>query len=379
MTGRINRVLVIGGTGRIGQCVTHDLLAYTTANISITGRNQLRGKQVAQKLGSRVQFQSLDLADHQQLKQQIAVVDLVIHCAGPFLQRQGSVLKTCIAQKVNYLDISDHRSFTIKALAHRDAARTAGVTAVVNSGIFPGISNSMVRRDVETLDRADQIHLSYVVNGSGGAGMTVMKTTFLGLQQDFLIWKQGQWQTVAPYSDRERVEFPQPFGWSSVYWFDMPEAYTLPQAFPSVHTVVTKFGSLPHVYNQITGAIAHKLPKPWLSHPTILDFLVWGSFTTTQLTDHFSGIGVAIRSQVIGEKAGQPTICSSTLALPNTAISAGFGTGSIAQLLLAGKLNRPGVWSVEEILPTLLFEKVMTQRQVNIEQKLLAIDPASSK
>jgi saccharopine dehydrogenase-like NADP-dependent oxidoreductase len=363
----MKQVLVIGGAGRIGQSVTADLLAYSPAKVTITGRHE-SGEQAAARLGDPVEFLQFDLEDNLGLKRAIANADLVIHCAGPFLHRDSRVLQACIQQQVNYLDVSDHRSFTIQSLEHQDAAKAAGITAIINTGIFPGISNSMVRQDVEALDRAEQIHLSYVVAGSGGAGKTVMKTTFLGLQHPFTVWQQGQWQTVVPYSDRETIMFPAPYGSAPVYWFDMPETYTLPQAFPSVQTVVTKFGSLPDFYNYITWAIAHKFPKPWLQNPAVQEFLAWGSYTTTQFTDRFSGVGVAICSQVQGEKNGQPALAGSSLYFPDTAIAAGYGTGSLAQLLLAGELHNPGVWTVEEILPTPLFQQVMGQRNVTIDQ-----------
>ncbi len=366
----MTRVLILGGAGRIGRQVAADLVAHTAATLTITGRRPELGAQVAQALGPRVQFLALDLGDQEGLQAAIASTSLVIHTAGPFHYRDASVLKTCIQAGVNYLDVSDHRSFTQKALAYQEAAVSTGVTAIVNTGIFPGISNSMVRRDAEVLDRVDQIHLSYVVAGSGGAGKTVMRTTFLGLRHPFPVWVDGQWQTVQPYSDRETIAFPPPYGSASVYWFDMPEAFTLPRAFPSARRVITKFGSVPDFYNHVTWAIAHWFPEVWLQRNGVIEFLSWGSYTTTQLSDRFSGIGVAIRSLVTGVKDQQPTQVCSTLVHPDTAIAAGYGTGSLAQLLLAGELRQPGVWPVEEILPTPLFQTVMGQRGVTIEQEV---------
>ena len=51
----------------------------------------------------------------------------------------------------------------------------------------------------------------------------------------------------------------------------------------------------------------------------------------------------------------------------NTAIAAGAGTGAIAQLLLTGKLNKPGVYPVEQALPTDLFIEAMNNRKIKIE------------
>lgn len=366
-----DQVLILGGRGRIGSQVAQDLLAHTQAKITVTGRKTTSEATNLLDTESRVQYLPLDLTDEEGLKNAIASHTLVIHCAGPFLYRDASVLKTCIEQGANYLDVSDHRSFTCKALAYHDAAVEKGVTAIVNTGIFPGISNSMVRRDVEQLDEAERIHLSYIVASSGGAGVTVMRTTFLGLRQPFEVWIDNQWQTVKPYSERETMQFPAPYGKVGVYWFDMPEAFTLVDSFP-VKTVITKFGSIPDFYNHLTWIAAHVFPSSWLKNSAGIEFLAHVSHRMTNVTDHISGIGVAIRSEVTGKKQGQPATVCSTLVHENTAVAAGAGTGSLAELVLAGKLNKPGVWPVEQALSTELFEQAMHSREIKIEYETAA-------
>ncbi|MBM0743787.1 saccharopine dehydrogenase NADP-binding domain-containing protein [Phormidium sp. CLA17] len=370
------QVLILGGSGRIGSSVAADLLTFTQAKIVIAGRNPILGKKVCDHLGERGQFLPLDLGDHDGLTQAISQADLVIHCAGPFHYRDTQVLETCIHHGVSYVDVSDHPSFTRKAMNCTAAAAAAGVTAIVNTGIFPGISNSMVRQDVEQLDEAETIHLSYAVAGSGGAGVTVMRTTFLGLQKPFSAWIDGAWKTVKPYSDRETIEFPQPYGRTGVYWFDMPETFTLSSTFP-VKTVITKFGTIPDFYNHLTWSVA-RWWHPWLlKQPFVIEFLSQVSHFMTDVTDSFSGIGVAIRSEVIGMKDGKATQVCSTLTHPNTAIAAGYGTGSIAELILSGQLDKPGVWVVEQALPTNLFTQTLQQRGIQIEQSIQTLPHAT--
>jgi saccharopine dehydrogenase-like NADP-dependent oxidoreductase len=369
------RVLILGGRGRIGSSVAADLVAHTQAQITITGRHPNGKVRVIKGVGTpllkepQVQFLALDLADIEGLRNAIANSNLVIHCAGPFHYRDVRVLKICIEQGVNYLDVSDHPSFTLKALECRDDALAAGITAIVNTGIFPGISNSMVLQGVEQLDEPECIHLSYLVSGSGGAGVTVMRTTFLGLQRPFEAWLEGQWQEVKPYSEREIVEFPSPYGRAGVYWFNMPETFTLPETFP-VKTVITKFGSFPDFYNHLTWIAAHWFPKRLMQHSGTIEFLAHVSHFMTDVTNRFSGIGVAIRSEVSGRKDGNPASYCSTLVHENTAIASGCGTGSIAQLLLEG-FKKPGVWTVEQALPTDLFEQAMQSRGIKIHQTWL--------
>lgn len=364
------RVLILGGRGRIGGSVAQDLALHTQAEITITGKSESSPyKRDSDRLGDQLRFLQLDLADQDRLRDEVSQHDLVVHCAGPFHYRDERVLKLCIEHGVNYVDVSDNRAFTQKVLTCQDAAAQAGVTAVINTGIFPGISNSMVRRDVEQLDEAEQIHLSYVVSGSGGAGVTVMRTTFLGLMQPFQAWINGQWQLVKPYSDRQKIQLPPPYNAVHVYWYEMPETFTLVDSFP-VKTVVTKFGSVPDFYNHLTWIAAHVFPKSWITNPSGTEFLSQVSYRMTSVTDRFSGIGVGIRSEVSGIKEGKPTRCCSTLVYDNTAIAAGAGTGSIAELLLSGKLHKPGVYPVEQALPTDLFEQTMQSRRIEIPQVL---------
>lgn len=364
-----NRVLIVGGRGRIGSSVAQDILTYTDAEITVTGRNP-EGSILPGLPPDRVQYLALDLADTAALKKAVSSSNLVVHCAGPFHYRDASVLKNCIESGVNYTDVSDSRSFTRRALELRDAAEKAGITAIINTGIFPGVSNSMVRRDVEKLDTAEHIHLSYVVGGSGGAGVTVMRTTFLGLQTPFEVWEDGKWQQVKPYSDRETIEFPAPYGKIGVYWFDMPESITLPETFP-VKSVVTKFGTSPDLYNHLTWFVAKYWPASWLKNNSVIEFLSYVSYGMTSVTNSFSGVGVAVRSQVSGIKDGKRATVCSTAVHENAADATGIGTGSLAQLMLEGKLSKPGVWSVEQAVSTEIFEQAMHDRNFNIEQVVL--------
>lgn len=366
------KVLILGGRGRIGRSVAADLVAHTQAEITITGRTPNPKNQASEQLAAQLQFLVLDLADQSRLKAAIADQDLVIHCAGPFRQRDANVLKICIEEGVSYLDVSDDRTFTQKALTHLSAAQTAGVTAIINSGVFPGISNSMVRQGVEQLDVAEKIDLRYIVAGSGGAGVTVLRTTFLNVQHPFLAWIDNQWRPVKPYTERETIQFPEPYGRASVYWFDMPEAYTLTDSFP-VRTVTTKFGSVPDFYNHLTWISAHYFPARFIQQPGVVEFLAQVGHRMTALTDRLSGIGVSVLAEIGGQKNGQSAHYRSTLVHDSAAGASGCGTGSLAELMLSNQVRKPGVWPVEQVLPTDLFEGAMQSRGIEIHQDWLPV------
>ncbi|MBD2296796.1 saccharopine dehydrogenase NADP-binding domain-containing protein [Anabaena sphaerica FACHB-251] len=363
------RVLILGGRGRIGSAVANDILTHTQADITITGRSP----DTNLDLGERVKFLVLDLTEVEKLRDAIAQSDLVIHCAGPFHYRDTEVLEICIDQGSNYIDVSDHRSYTQKALNLHEKAVKAGVTAIINTGIFPGISNSLVSQVIAQFDVPEKIHLSYLVSGSGGAGVTVMRTTFLGLQHSFEAWINGEWRLIQPYTDREELIFPAPYRRSGVYWFDMPETITLPHSFPTVKTVITKFGSVPDFYNHLTWITAHIFPRWLMQKNQTIEFLSHVSHRMTDFSNIFTGIGVAVRAEVTGQKDDKTVVYTATLLHKNTAIASGVGTGSIAKLLLESKLKHPGVSPVEAALPTNLFTEIMQEREIEINYHWLTI------
>ncbi len=361
-------VLIIGGMGRIGSRVASDILTHTAAKVYLTGRtvtHDVIPKPLRPFPAGRIETCRLELEQTDQLQALVKGKDLVVHCAGPFHFRQGKVLQACIEQRVNYVDVSDHRSFyqTIQPL--KAAVQQAGITAIINTGVFPGISNSLVKLACERCDRPDTIHLSYVVAGSGGAGLTVMRTTFLGLRAPFLAWRDGQWQTVEPYTEREKLDFPPPYNRAGVYWFDMPETLSLPQSFP-VRSVITKFGSLPDFYNHLTWITAHLFPPRWVNSPQGLEFLARVSYAMTQVSDRITGVGVAIRALVTTQDSAQAY--QVTFIHPHTAIAAGAGTGSIVQLMLEEELIQAGIYPVEQLVSSAQFRSMMAQRELKFTE-----------
>ena len=358
------RVLIIGGGGRIGRSVAADLLQHTEVTMTLTGRRS----QPDFALHPRQRYQRLSLDNQAGLGDAIAQHDLVIHCAGPFRTRDLTVLTQCIEQKTPYIDVADSPDYVDKALALGTAAAAAGVTCILSTGVFPGISNSMVRQGIEQLDQADHVHLSYLVAGSGGAGVTVMRTTFIELLTPFTARVNGQTAMIQPYSEREVLPFPEPYNHGAgVYWFNTVEALTLARSFPQLSSVITKFGSLPDLYNRLTGLMT-LLPPAWLKRS--VEFLSQVSYAMTQVTDRFSGTGIAIRLEIKGQHQGQPATYLAMGTHSDTAEAAGYGTGSVAQLLLSGQLTKPGIWSVEQALPTGLFEQTLAERELTINRSI---------
>jgi len=93
---------------------------------------------------------------------------MVVHTAGPFQRRTDpTLMRCCVKHKIPYVDVCDEFELAAKAKELFDqSAKTQGVTAVVASGIWPGVSARMAANAVGKLEaehpdqKADTIEFS---------------------------------------------------------------------------------------------------------------------------------------------------------------------------------------------------------------------------
>lgn len=215
-------VVVLGGTGRVGSSTAAALLkAVPSAVLSLASRNQESyDAAIARRPELRpATRRSVNIDDPSSLLAALKGADLVIHTAGPFQRRQDcAVLEACIAVGVPYLDVCDDTAYSQRAKALHGKAAAAGVPAITTGGIYPGVSNvmaahmiSMARKeytdDFKYVDQAPvdapqptRVLYSYFTAGSGGAGPTILNTTFLLAGEDVVAFKQVESLVISPKS-----------------------------------------------------------------------------------------------------------------------------------------------------------------------------------
>lgn len=99
-----------------------------------------------------------------------------------------------------------------KALAPRASA--AGLRAVTSAGLYPGVSNVMASHLVAANGAGgvappvlDLLRYSYYTAGSGGAGRTILETSFLLLGERAAAWRDGERFELPAMSNRREVDF----------------------------------------------------------------------------------------------------------------------------------------------------------------------------
>ncbi|CAN6362200.1 unnamed protein product [Urochloa humidicola] len=143
---RIARVLVLGGTGRVGGSTATALSKLRPdLNILVGGRSREKGESFAAKHGERSEFVQVDTRNASVLEKALQGVDLVVHTAGPFQGVEDcTVLQAAVSTKTAYIDVCDDTDYIfVESKRFHEQAKDAGVPAITTAGIYPGVSNVM--------------------------------------------------------------------------------------------------------------------------------------------------------------------------------------------------------------------------------------------
>jgi saccharopine dehydrogenase (NAD+, L-lysine-forming) len=241
-------VLVIGGTGGMGQGVARDLIKQEQIKEVILGDINVDPDRVQEKLraSQKVVLLKIDVNDHQGMVGAIKKADVVINCAGPFYKTAVAVARAAVEAKVNYIDIcDDYEAAEILFASDIDkAAKDAGITVLTGMGSDPGTNNVLVKWYANKLDRVDEIYLYWVVSIAelAGAAWDHSLHMILGKIPQYL---DGKLEYVEGGSGEETEKFLEPLGECLISYVGHPQPFTIPRYIQGVKKVVIKGALIP--------------------------------------------------------------------------------------------------------------------------------------
>lgn len=242
------KVLVVGGTGGMGQGVARDLIKQERIETVTLGDINIDPGRVQEKLKAspKVSLVKIDVNDHEGLVTAIKAVDVVVNCAGPFYKTAVAVARAAVEAKVNYIDIcDDYEAAQILFASDIDeAARQAGITVLTGMGSDPGTNNVLVKWYADRLDRVDEIYLYWVVSIAelAGAAWDHSLHMVLGRIPQYI---DGKLVEVDGGGGEEIEHFLEPLGECLISYVGHPQPITIPKYIKGVKTVVIKGALIP--------------------------------------------------------------------------------------------------------------------------------------
>jgi len=369
------QVLVLGGTGGMGQGVARDLVKQERIEKVILGDINTDPARVQEKLraSAKVLLRKIDVNDHGGLVQAIREADVVVNCAGPFYKTAVAVARAAVEAKRNYIDICDDYEATETLFASDidKAARDAGITVLTGMGSDPGTNNVIVKWYADHLDRVDEIALFWVVSIAelAGAAWDHSLHMTMGKIPQYI---DGKLVHVEGGTGEETAEFLDPLGVCKVRYVGHPQPLTIPRYIQGVKTVTIKGALIPGWVDELikeqrdTGFLGREPieVKGAQVTPYDLTLKLWNSIPKNRDNGpQSSGLKVIVK----GERKGMQVTYTADIAgrmAPGTGLPA-----SIAALMLdAGEVKAKGVVAPEGCIDPERFIGELVKRGARIHQ-----------
>ncbi|GBG69168.1 hypothetical protein CBR_g3868 [Chara braunii] len=151
--------------------------------------------------------------------------------------------------------------------------------------------------DQETnVHRPDKLRFSYFTAGTGGAGPTILATSFLLLGEDVEAYRDDELVIAKPWSGRKEVDFGLGVGPKEVYLLNLPEVASAFKIL-KVPSVSARFGTDPFFWNLAMEAVAALVPKEMLQDRNKVEPLVKLSYPFVQAFDKYVGEKMSMRAE----------------------------------------------------------------------------------
>lgn len=309
---KLTKVIVFGGSGRVGGSTVRSLNDRFVLDIVVAGRSQYKWEQYLKRINrdlkSVSKFVSVDINNPSiELDNLISNSDLVIHTAGPFQgQRINHVFESALRQGKDYIDVCDdiYLSRILRNEHFKSISSKSGSRAIVSAGIWPGCSSLLACDVIEAAggnEAVEEVEFSFFTAGSGGAGQTILTATFLLLGEDVLVYENGKEVYKKSATDTTIRDFGKGIGEREVVRLNLIECESC-HVTSQVPNVSTYFGTAPKFWNFLFKVMAQVIPQALLKDKTFTTNLALISLPMVRLIDAFVGSRNAIRIQVTNKQ-----------------------------------------------------------------------------
>jgi saccharopine dehydrogenase (NAD+, L-lysine forming) len=234
------KVLIVGA-GQQGHVLTWNLGRNpAVTEIVVADYDRARAELVAGSVGSgKARAAFVDASDQAAVAQLAAGAKLVVNAVIP--EFNMGIMRACLAAGSAYMDMASGqtRAKTIDeayleqtTLAPEFAAK--GLTALLSTGMDPGVTNTFAANGYEDLDRCFEIRIKDYAIFESPVPLQVwsQETYYTDCAQPPLLFEDGEFKRVEIFDRREHYQFPQPFGLGAVVCHDHEEVTTLPRLLP---------------------------------------------------------------------------------------------------------------------------------------------------
>lgn len=246
------RILVLGGYGAQGSVICTDLVKHSkVSEVICAGRRLERAKHFADRLKSeKLSTRCVNLSRVDELRKAVKDVDVVINTASYIYNLR--TMKAAAESGASYQDLALGQSVEALNIPLQGALemeleldkkfKSAGTVALINTGMDPGITDIIAGYAADKLDHVYEVRMKDcdVLNSKKSISTWAPNLLWEDMIAKSIVYKDGVFQVVPPFSGEEDYVFPDPVGLQPCYQHSHEEVVTMPRFLKDLRYVEFK-------------------------------------------------------------------------------------------------------------------------------------------
>lgn len=233
------RILILGGYGNFGSCITRKLAAEPDLQVIIAGRSEEKARGMAESLKGAPNppsYRVLDIEKDFPAALQAAAPDIVIHTSGPFQARGYGVAEACIAQGCHYIDLADGRDFVMNVGALEARAKEKNVAVIAGASSVPCLTAALVDHYRPLFDKITAVDYGITTAQRTNTGLATTAAILGYAGKPFPTRAGGKMRTVYGWQSLHARKYPG-LGWRLLGNCDVPDLGLFPQRYPEIESI----------------------------------------------------------------------------------------------------------------------------------------------
>jgi saccharopine dehydrogenase-like NADP-dependent oxidoreductase len=222
--------ILIVGTGAQGSVIATEIVkSPEVSEVRLSDIDLGKAGQLAERLKSeKVYTHRVDANRINDVMKVARDVNVIVNTTTLNAKFDLNIMEAALNVGAHYQDLA---SYGTEQLALSDRWKEAGLTALIDTGVSPGFSNVLVAQAADKLDRVEEIRIRLWggVESKKPASFWSPETAWMDMALEPVIYENGKYKKVPPFSGEEVYNFPDPVGPQTVFWHSHEEPETLPR------------------------------------------------------------------------------------------------------------------------------------------------------
>lgn len=171
----MNQLMIYGANGYTAQLII-ELAVKAGLKPILAGRNEAKIQTIAERFN--LPYRIFDLKDPKEIDFAISDVEVVLHCAGPYIHTAKPMVEACIRNMAHYLDITGEIDVFELLQTYDYQAKKAEVMILPGCGFDVVPTDCMAKYLSEQLPDATHLSLAFASKGGGlshGTALTAIE------------------------------------------------------------------------------------------------------------------------------------------------------------------------------------------------------------